>query len=277
MFQRHRPAVVFSCYAVLGLALLSWSGDRIVQSLKYAFFYLLAPTSAPAVGPLSQWGEFGRNLSLLIHADQRARTAEARWLAERLDEKRTQTIEEENRRLTESAGLARWPQFSATAARVWARNANDWFHSVLVRPAVGAPVRVGDAAVTVRDGRVVILGQVAEILPRGLARVLLVTDPSSSLSAHAARTAEQGLVEGRGANVLLFNYLFSDSPIQPGDEVITSGLGDVFPEGVLIGRVLAVQEATHESFKRAVLSPAAKLNDVRDMLLLSRRPDAEAP
>ena len=277
MFQRHRPAVVFSVYAVLGLALLSWSSDRIVQSLKYAFFYLLAPTSAPAVGPLSQWGEFGHNLSLLIRADQRARAAEARWLAERLDEKRSQTIEEENRRLTESAGLARWPRFSATAARVWARNANDWFHSVMVRPAAGAPVRVGDAAVTVRDGRVVILGQVAEILPRGFARVLLVTDPSSSLSAHAARTDEQGLVEGRGANLLLFNYLFSDSPIQPGDEVITSGLGDVFPEGVLIGRVLAIQEATHDRLKRAVLAPAAKLNDVREMLLLSRRPEGESP
>jgi rod shape-determining protein MreC len=210
---------------------------------------------------------------LLIHADRRARAAEQRWLSERLDEKRTATVEAENRRLTEFMGLARWPHFTAAPARVWARNSTDWFHSVIVRPAEGAPCRTGDAAVSVVDGRVVILGQVAEILPQGLARVLLLTDPSSAVSAHAARTGEQGLVEGRGANVLLLNYLFSDSEVKPGDEVVTSGLGEVFPEGLLVGQVLSIQDATHESFKRAVVSPAARLSNIQHLLLLSRRPE----
>lgn len=271
MFQRHKPAFVLGGYLFVSFLLLSWSADRVVQSLKVAFFYLLNPVSSPLIEPLAQWGTVGENLYLLIHADRRAREAERRWLLGRLDEKRIASVEEENRRLTEFTGLSRWPYFRASPARVWARNPTDWFHSVIVRPSNVAECRTGDAAVSVVNGRVVVLGQVAEILPQGLARVLLLTDPSSAVSGLSARTNEQGLVEGRGINVLLFNYLFSDSEVRPGDEVVTAGLGEVFPAGLLVGTVLSVQEASHESFKRAVVSPAARLSNIEHLLLLTRR------
>jgi len=269
LFQRHRTAIFFSLYSFASLALLSWSTDRFVQSLKYAFYYLLQPAGLPAVSALDQWGSFAGRVALLIRADQRAQKAESRWLAERLDEKRLATLEEENRRLTESLGLARWPRFTPHPARVWARDAADWFHSVIVRAGNRTSVRVGDAVLTIVDGRVTVVGQISELFPNGTARVLLMTDSFSSLSAHVARTGEQGLVEGRSADRLLLNYLFSDSDVRAGDEIVTSGLGGVTPAGLLVGRVLTVQEATRGSFKRAVLAPAAKLNNLRDVVILS--------
>jgi len=269
LFQRHRRLVFFSLYSFASLALLSWSTDRFVQSLKYAFHYLLQPAGFPAVSPLDRWGRFAGRVARLIQADQRALRAESRWLAERLDEERLAMLEEENRRLTASLGLARWPRFTPHPARVWARDAADWFHSVIVRAGDRAPVSIGDAVLTIVDERVAVVGQISELLPNGTARALLLTDPFSSLSAHVVRTGEQGIVEGRGADRLLLNYLFSDSDVRAGDEIVTSGLGEVTPAGLLVGRVLAVQEATRGSFKRAVLVPAAKLNNLRDVVILS--------
>lgn len=271
MFQRHRALILFSAYSLISLALLSWSADRFVQTLKHTFFYLLAPSRLPIVSEMDRWGRFGVRMAQLIRADERARVAEERWLRERLDEKRAETLEAENKRLTALLGLPRWPAFETRAARVWARDPADWYHSVLVRGGPETKAWVGNAVITTEGGRVLALGQVTETLPGGLARVLLVTDPVSSLSAHIARTGEQGLVEGRSANLLLLNYLFSDSDVKPGDEVVTSGLGEVFPAGVLIGRVVAVQEATRGSFKRALIAPAAPLASVRSVLVLSHR------
>jgi hypothetical protein len=118
-------------------------------------------------------------------------------------------------------------------------------------------------------GRPVVLGQVQEILPDHKARILLLTDPFSALSAQVGSTGEQGLVEGRGGSRLLLNYLYADSKVQPGDEVVTAGLGGVYPAHLLVGQVTDVVDPIGASSKRAAVSPAARLGFVRDVLILS--------
>jgi len=275
LFERHRTTILFGLYTLISMCLLAWSADRVVQSLKHTFYYLWLPAGSPLVSQMDQWGRFGQRLARLLRADQRAAEFESRWLDGRLDTVRQKMLEEENQRLTHLLGVTRWPRYQRTTARVWARDATDWFHSVLVKPA--APVGVGDAVVTVQGGRPVVLGQVREILPDGKARVVLLTDPFSALSAHVDRTGDQGLVEGRGANRLLLNYLFSDADVHAGDEVVSSGLGEVFPPGLLIGRVLDVLEPTGGSAKRALIAPAARLGVLREVLILSPAAREVAP
>lgn len=268
MFQRHRSAYLFGFYSLVSLALLAWSADRVVQSLKLSFYYLWSPTGGAVVGQLDQWGHVGQRVAKILRADQRARDFESRWVQDRLDTARLQSLEDENKRLADLLGLPPSSGFRAAPARVWARDPADWFHSLLVQP--GSPsVSEGDAVIMVQSGRPVVVGQVREILPDGKARVLLLTDPFSALSAHVTRTGEQGLVEGRGGSKILLNYLFSDSDVRVGDEVVTAGLGDVYPPNILVGQVTDVVEAVGASSKRAVVAPAARLGFVREILILS--------
>lgn len=269
MFQRHRSAYLFGVYSVLSLAFLAWSADRVVQSLKLTFYYLWSPVGGAVVGQLDRWGQVGQRLANVIRADQRARDFESRWVQDRLDTARMKTLDDENKRLADLLGLAPSAKFHATSARVWARDPADWFHSLLVQPGASS-VSEGDAVITVQSGRPVVVGQVREILADGKARVLLLTDPFSALSAFVTRTGEQGLVEGRGGSKILLNYLFSDSDIRAGDEVVTAGLGEVYPPNILVGTVTDVAEAVGASSKRAAVSPAARLGFVREVLILSR-------
>ncbi len=270
MFQRHRSAYLFGFYSVLSLALLAWSADRVVQSLKLSFYYLWSPTGGAVVGQLDHWGRVGQRLAQVLRADQRALGFESRWLQDRLDTARLNTLEDENKRLADLLGLSPRKGFHATPARVWARDPADWFHSLLVQPGGHSSVLEGDAVITVQSGQPVVVGQVREILPDGKARVLLLTDPFSALSAFVTRTGEQGLVEGRGGSKILLNYLFSDSDVRTGDEVVTAGLGEVYPPNILVGRVTDVVESAGAGSKRAVVSPAARLGFVREVLILSR-------
>jgi len=280
LFQRHRSAYLFGVYSVLSLAFLAWSADRVVQSLKLTFYYLWSPAGGAVIGTLDQWGRVGQRFAKIIRADQRATRFENRWLQDRLDTARLKSLEDENKRLADLLKLPPSGGFQATPARVWARDPADWFHSLLVQPGGHSSVLEGDAVITVQSGQPVVVGQVREILPDGKARVLLLTDPFSALSGFVARTGEQGLVEGRGGQKLLLNYLFSDSDIRAGDEVVTAGLGEVYPPNILVGHVTDVVEPAGASSKRAVLSPAARLGFVREVLILSRlksEPESDLP
>lgn len=268
MFHRHRTAFLFGFYSLLSLAFLSWSADHVVHSLKLTFYSLWSPLGNSVVHELDQLGRFGGAMADLFRAKQRALDFEERWIQDRLDMARLNSLEEENNRLTGLLGVSVGHGFRATAARVWARDPADWFHSVLVQHN-SEIVSLGDAVITVQEGRPVILGQVQEILPDQKARVLLLTDPFSALSAQVGRTGEQGLVEGRGGARLLLNYLYADSKVQPGDEVFSAGLGGVYPAHLLIGQITDVVDPIGASSKRAAVSPAARLGFVRDVLILS--------
>lgn len=267
MFERHRAGVLFGIYSLVCFCLLAWSADRVVQTLKYSFYYLWMPAGSPLVAQIDQWGRFGRRFARVLRADQRADEYETRWVNDRLDAIHFRSLIQENERLAALLALPRWPHYKSIAARVWARDSADWFHSLLVHPA--APVAVGNAVVTLAGGRPAVLGQVRDILPDGKVRVVLLTDPFSALSAHVNRNGEQGLVKGLGSNRLLLDYLYSDADVHPGDDVVSSGLGGVFPPNLLVGRVLEVQAPAGGSAKKAVLIPSARLGYHREIMILS--------
>jgi hypothetical protein len=229
LFERHRTTILFGAYTLVSVCLLAWSADRVVQSLKYSFYYLWLPAGSPLVAQMDQWGRFGQRLARLLRADQRAAEFESRWLDGRLDTVRQKMVEEENDRLTRLLGLPRGPVTAGPRPGCGRGTRRIGSTACLVKPA--SPVGVGDAVITVVGGRPVVLGQVREVMPDGKARVVLLTDPFSALSAHVDRTGDQGLVEGRGANRLLLNYLFSDAEVRPGDDMVSSGLGGCFRPG----------------------------------------------
>ena len=97
-------------------------------------------------------------------------------------------------------------------------------------------------------------------------KVLLISDPLSSVSVSISRTGEQGLVQGQGS-FLTVEYLDLASDAKPGDEVVTNGLGGIFPQGIPVG-VLTQVEVSASGFRRGILKPSVSLNRIREVLVL---------
>lgn len=100
--------------------------------------------------------------------------------------------------------------------------------------AVGMPVVTGEGLV----GRVIRVSANA-------ARVMLVTEPSSAVSARLETTRVQGTVRGQASGTLLMDMIPLDSQVQDGDLVLTSGLGGNFPPDIMIGQVTSVRLAAN--------------------------------
>lgn len=93
-------------------------------------------------------------------------------------------------------------------------------------------LRVGMPVVTDQG----LVGRIIEVQANG-ARVLLVSDPSSSISARLQTTRSEGTVQGQVSGNLEMTYIPLGAQIQGGDLVLTSGMGGNLPPDLVIGQV----------------------------------------
>ncbi len=73
-------------------------------------------------------------------------------------------------------------------------------------------------------------------------KVLLLTDRSASVSAMIERTRRRGIVRGDGQKALVLDNIPQLADVAPGDRVVTAGIDGVFPRGIPIGTVTAVED-----------------------------------
>ncbi len=113
-----------------------------------------------------------------------------------------------------------------------------------------------------------LMGQVVEV-SSNTARALLITDVTHSVPVQVNRNGVRAIAEGTGAlGSLEIRNVSSNTDIQPGDLLVTSGLGGRFPEGYPVAVVKEVERDTGEAFARVVAVPSAALDRTRHVLLV---------
>jgi rod shape-determining protein MreC len=98
--------------------------------------------------------------------------------------------------------------------------------------------------------------------------VQLITDPVSAAGALMQRTRVTGIVVGNLGAGLRVRYLPLLADVVVGDEVVTSGMGGIFPKGIPVGRVTAVERTSGALFQEAVLQPKVDLGRLEEVVVL---------
>jgi len=124
-------------------------------------------------------------------------------------------------------------------------------------------VQARDVAVAA-DG---IVGQVYAVAAHS-SRVMPLTEPESAVAVRIQRSRETGILKGLRRWRCQILYLHPEADVRPGDLVITSGLGGVFPKGLRVGKVSSVSSDTLMPGKVAEVDPAVKLRKVESIVLL---------
>lgn len=130
-------------------------------------------------------------------------------------------------------------------------------------------IKVGMPVIT-SDG---ILGKITEV---GLtfSRVSTVINYDSSIGAYLERSGDVGIVTGdfdrRRDGLCILEYLPFDADIEVGDRVFSSGLGSVYPRGILIGEVAEITGDANNHTRIAVLKPAVNLEDITKVMILTQ-------
>jgi len=176
-----------------------------------------------------------------------------------------QEVALENQRLKNLLEFKESTDLKLVPARVVGRSATAWYQSFVLDKGSSAGVRV-DCPVVTPAG---VVGRVFEAGPSA-SRVLLLTDANSAVDALVQSTRAQVLVEGRLDPICRVLYLARGDEAAPGDRVVTSGLGGVFPKGLLLGEISRIQVRPGEVFHTAELIPSADFSRLEEVFVVLR-------
>jgi len=126
---------------------------------------------------------------------------------------------------------------------------------------------VGTPVVTFCGDKLTALGVVSEV-NAGLGHVMLITDPACEVWGLVVRTKEQGIVQGTGGAKLLLKFLLPDADVIAGDEIVTAGLGGIFPRGLKLGVVENVSMTKDGLGRVATVAPEARTDAVNEVFLV---------
>jgi rod shape-determining protein MreC len=113
-----------------------------------------------------------------------------------------------------------------------------------------------------------IMGQLINVYPHS-SRIMLLSDKEHSLSVRLERTGMRAIVSGTGdLGRLKMEYVPTSANIQAGDKVFSSGLGEHFPAGYLVGTVSKVSRHTSGEFAEIDVIPAAQLASGHHVVVL---------
>ncbi len=113
-----------------------------------------------------------------------------------------------------------------------------------------------------------VLGQVIQAGPI-TSRVLLINDPHSGISVQDGRNGVRAVAVGDSySEHLRLLYVPKTADIKVGDIFITSGLGNHYPEGYPVGKIMSINTDPTQEFATIYLQPSAHLNSSRQVLLV---------
>ncbi|MEW6501724.1 MAG: rod shape-determining protein MreC [Thermodesulfobacteriota bacterium] len=170
-----------------------------------------------------------------------------------------------NVRLTKLLELKETLPSPTLTAQIIGKDPSQWFKTLIIDRGSSDGVENGMPAVTVEG----IVGQVVNTSPH-YAKILLANDPNSAIDAIIQRTRIQGIIKGNGSGFDLY-YVLKNADVSQGDELVTSGLGTVFPKGLLIGTVSSVTRSRRGMFQNITVAPAVDFSQLEQVIIIMKK------
>ena len=170
---------------------------------------------------------------------------------------------EENRRLRALMGFAPPVGFKIVPAEIFGVYGSGMPNTVLINLGERRAVRANQPVIN-RDG---VAGRVAQVM-KEYSVVYLLTEPRCRVAARIKRSREQGIVRFSMSKGMYLDNLPRQGDVVVGDTIITSGLGGIFPEGLVIGTVRSVEWPEREFFYDILIQPAVNFNALDELYVL---------
>lgn len=263
--MRRRPWFIAVALAALVLtgAGVAWRWPAVAWGARAVRTALLVPVRAVhsgtsalsnAVGFIAAIRDLHRE-NLSLRADIQSLRAERTQLAELLRD--TEALRRE-------FGLAGTVRFRMLAARIIGRDPQISSSNIIIDR--GRRDGVGEGLAVIAPGDVLV-GRVVRADDRN-ASVLAATDPASSISAIAEESRATGVIKGQRGLDLRLELVEPGRELKPGEAVLTSGQDGLFPRGLTIGHISAIQQQASGVLFTATVAPAERIDRLETILVI---------
>lgn len=175
-------------------------------------------------------------------------------------------IKQENLQLRDQLGLAERTGYRLLSARVIGREPVGATKTITIDAGSAEGVSVG-MPIVVSDG--LLVGSVQEVFPQS-ARVILLLNVSVEVTARLQKSRADGVVTGQQfGQGLVMQLIPQETFVERGNRVVTAGLGDAYPPGLLIGYVQTVYEDANAIFQQADILPAVDFDRLEVVMVIT--------
>lgn len=150
------------------------------------------------------------------------------------------------------------------SALIIGRDPSQWFKTITVNRGASEGITRGMPVVTVEG----VVGQVLDGSAH-FSKVLLANDPNSALDVMVQRTRVQGIIKGDG-NSYQLHYVLKNNSVEKGDQIVTSGMGGVFPKGLPVGTVSTVVNNKRGMFLEIDVAPAVDFTKLEHVIIIMK-------
>lgn len=184
--------------------------------------------------------------------------------------RQAQAALDENERLRELLNLReqRRDLSDLEAAYITEHKVTNWTSSLRLDKGTAHGIEVGDCVINETGYLVGVISAAGT----NWSTVLTLVDTDTSLGAQVFRTGDLGLAQGEfslmGQNRLRLDYLPADCQLLGGDLVVTSGLGEYYPSGLVIGSVEEVQVDDSGAASYAILIPSVDFSALTEVFVI---------
>lgn len=170
----------------------------------------------------------------------------------------------ENQRLRNLLSLPQKEPLRTQAALLISKDSSNWSDIIIINKGRTNGIK-NDMPVTIGAN---LAGKVIEAAVN-TSKIRLITDFNSKVPAKILRTREDGIVFGtfeKKKNICKMKYL---QEVEIGDKIISSGLAEVYPKGLLLGEVIAVTEQESRLYKVAEIKPAVDFSALEEVMVIT--------
>jgi rod shape-determining protein MreC len=260
LFERHLEKTILAVAIALSVFMLTRPEDSRIAAARSISSFLLYP--------VDRAGDYFSSVEELTAENDRLRELAVSLSHE--NERLTQFRVERNR-LRELLGFRKDSFYEFMPCDVIARSSSKFHHSITVDRGSDSGVLPGMPVVGYRG----LAGRVTQVFPSS-SRVLLLNNKSVSVSCLVKRSRVVGVLDWERGNLFSLDYVGKEEDVLPGDTLLTSGLGRVFPKGFPVGTVFQVAEEKTELSRRVGIVCMTDLDKLEEVFIITGGKDWES-
>ena len=242
--MRQINALAVAIFLVVVIALFALT-PRNTEIMQARFLGVIAPLLKNGSSLQKQIIGFREGMKTLGELDAENKQLRVQLSEMRAKDQTLQGLEAENNQLRRALEFRERSSFKLVPARIIARDASTWWSTIKVDKGANDGV-TPDQPVLTEDG---LVGKTT-VVSGNASTVVLISDENCGVAATVEGTRERGLVHGSRTSTtaapdLRLEFLSKLADLKAGQRVYSSGMGGVFPSGVLIGEVRKPRETQH--------------------------------
>lgn len=180
-------------------------------------------------------------------------------------------IKRENKRLRNLIGIQSDMEYEAVIAEIVAKSPHNYYKTLIVNRGKNSGIEKWMPVVAYQNETRCVVGKVIDV-QQFSARIQPLIDQSSYIGVMLMESRYSGILQGQSpiSDNCLMQYVDRRAEISYGDLVITSGMGGVFPKGIIIGEIVSVSKKRYGVFQEAIVKPVVDYGRLEEVYIITK-------